>query len=98
MAGSARTMKLTVKVKLLPTSEEKQSLLKTMERFNDACDYISKVAFENKLFGQVALHQLIYREVRERFGLSSQFTIRAIDKVSESYRANKKTLHTLRHD
>ena len=89
-------MKLTVKVKLLPTPEEKQSLLKTMERFNEACNYISNVAFENKLFGQVALHRLIYREVRERFGLSSQFTIRAIGKVSQSYRAHKKTPHTFK--
>ena len=86
-------LKLTVKVKLLPTADEKQSLLKTMERFNQACDYISKVAFENKKFGQVDLHHLCYREVRDTFNLASQFTVRAIGKVSESYRANKKTLH-----
>lgn len=86
-------MKLTVKVKLLPTPDEKQALLKTMERFNQACDYISKVAFENKKFGQVDSHHLCYREIRETFDLASQFTVRAIGKVSESYRANKKSAH-----
>jgi len=80
-------------VRLLPTEDEKQSLLRTMERFNDACNYISQVAFTNQKFGQVDLHRLTYYEARERFGLSAQFVVRAIGKVSESYRANRKTAH-----
>lgn len=86
-------MKLTVKVKLLPKLVEKQSLLKTMERFNDACNYISEVAFKNKQYGRVTLHRLTYYDVRDRFNLSAQFAVRAIGKVSESYRAEKKKLH-----
>lgn len=86
-------MKLTVKVKLLPTKEQKQSLLKTIEVFNKACNYISDIAFKNKTFGQVGIHHLCYRDVRDRFGLSSQFTVRAIGKVSESYRSERKRLH-----
>lgn len=86
-------MKLTVKVKLLPTSEQKVSLIKTMEIFNDACNYISQIAWENQTFGQVGLHHLCYRYVRETYGLSAQLTVRAIGKVAESYRANKKILH-----
>ena len=34
-------MLLTVKVKLLPNSEQKQQLLATMEAFNKACDMVS---------------------------------------------------------
>ncbi|HEX3036594.1 MAG TPA: transposase, partial [Thermodesulfobacteriota bacterium] len=86
-------MKLTLKVKLLPIETQKQSLLKTMETFNSACDYISKVAFENKKFSQVPLHKLTYRAVREKFGLSAQFVVRAIDKVSQSYKVDKKVVH-----
>lgn len=86
-------MKLTVKVKLLPTSNQKSSLLKTMEAFNNACNYISKIAWETKTFGQVGLHHLCYKFVRETYGLSAQLTIRAIGKVCESYRADKKALH-----
>jgi len=89
-------MKLTVKVKLLPTSEQKASLIKTMEVFNEACNYISQIAWENKAFGQVKLHHLCYRFVRDTYGLSAQLTIRAIGKVKESYRAEKKTLHKFR--
>ena len=87
-------MKLTVKVKLLPTPDQKLSLLKTIEAFNEACDYISGIAFKNKTFGQVGIHHLCYREVREKFKLSAQFTVRAIGKVSESYRVKRGTEHT----
>ena len=86
-------MKLTVKVKLLPTPEQKASLIKTIEVFNDACNYISKIAYTNKAFGQVRLHYLCYRDIREKFGLSAQTTVRAIGKVSESYKTDKKRLH-----
>ena len=86
-------MKLTIKVKLLPNANQYQSLKKTMTTFNEACDYISKVAFENKKFSQVPLHHLVYRDVRDKFPLSSQLCVRAIDKVSQSYRIDKKVLH-----
>src|SRR5574343_169807 len=89
-------MKLTVKVKLLPTPEQKASLVKTIEVFNEACNYISKIAFDKKTFGQVSLHKLVYYDVREKFGLSAQMVIRSIGKVSESYRIEKKTLHTFK--
>jgi len=89
-------MKLTVKVKLLPTSEQKDSLVKTIEVFNEACNYTSAVAFKDKKFGQVGLHHLCYYHVRDRYGLSAQLTVRAIGKVSESYRAEKKRLHVFK--
>ncbi len=89
-------MKLTVKVKLLPTSEQKTSLIKTMEIFNEACNYISQIAWENQTFGQVGLHHLCYRFVRETYGLSAQLTVRAIGKTCESYRSDKKTLHVFK--
>lgn len=89
-------MKLTVKIKLIPTPEQKTSLLKTIEVFNQACDYISQIAYREKTFGQVGLHRICYRNVRESFGLSAQFAVRAIGKVSESYRFERKRLHVFK--
>ena len=87
-------MKLTIKAKLLTIPEQHQSLKKTMEAFNDACGYISQKAFQSKTFNQVKLHHLIYYEARKQFpSLSSQFIVRAIAKVSDSYVAEKKILH-----
>lgn len=91
-----QNMKLTVKVKLIPNQEQKASLVKTMEVFNEACNYISNIAWQEKKFGQVKLHHLTYRYVRETYKLSAQLTVRAIGKVCESYRADKKTLHEFR--
>lgn len=89
-------MKLTVKVKLLPAPEQKASLIKTIEVFNESCNYISHIAFEKKTFGQIGLHHLVYHDVRAKFGLSAQMAVRATGKVSESYKAEKKTLHVFK--
>lgn len=89
-------MLLTLKVKLLTDSEQHLQLLDTMRIFNDACNFISRLAFEEKIFNKVKLQQKCYYEVREKFSLSAQFVIRAISKVTESYKANKKTVHTFK--
>lgn len=86
----------TAKIKLLTTPEQHEKLLKTMKIFNEACNYISKIAFETKTFGQIKLHKLCYYDVREKFGLSAQLAVRAIGKVSETYKADKKTFHVFR--
>jgi IS605 OrfB family transposase len=83
-----------MKLKLITTETQKQALLDTMQRFNSACDYISDIAFENKAFGQVNLHHLTYYDVRDKFGLGAQMTVRAIGKVVESYKAEKKHKHS----
>ncbi len=89
-------MKQTLMVKLAPSKEQHDALLKTMERFNEACNYASQVAFETKTYGQFYIHRLIYHELRERFGLSAQMTIRAVAQVSESYKADRNTQHSFK--
>jgi len=86
-------MKQTLMVKLVPTDEQHKALLKTMERFNEACNYASGVSFSNRTFGQVYLHHLVYRHIREHFSLSAQQAVRAIAKVSESYKTDRKSQH-----
>ena len=61
-----------------------------MERFNAACNAISKIAFENKTFGKTMLQRLCYYQIRKKFKLSSQMVIRAIGKVCESYSGKNK--------
>lgn len=86
-------MKLTVKVKLLPMQEQKTSLLKTIETFNNACNYAGHIALKERKFTQYKLHNACYRAIREKFRLSAQLAVRAIGKVVESYRIDKKKLH-----
>ncbi len=58
-------MKLTAKVKLEPTQEQRKVLLVTLKTANRACNYVSAQAWEHKKFGRVPLHKLTYYSVRE---------------------------------
>ena len=90
-------MKITLKVKLMTTDEQARILLETMESFNKACDWISEKAFEDKVFNAYDLHYLLYKEGREFFpSLPSQLMIRAISKVSDSYKTERKKRHFFR--
>jgi len=89
-------MKLTLLVKLAPNEEQYDLLLRTMERFNEACNDIAKVAFENRLANKWALHKLVYYRVRKGYGLSAQMIVRAISKVVEVYKRDKSKLCTFR--
>ncbi len=85
-------MKLTLLVKLAPDDEQYRLLLQTMERFNEACNDIAKVAYYNRLANNWALHKLVYYRIREQYGLSAQMTVRAIGKVVEAYKRDKSKL------
>jgi len=89
-------MKQTLMIKLAPTPEQHQALLETMERFNEACNYASDKAFNTQTFGQYYLHHMVYRYLREHYGLSAQMAVRAIAKVSESYKADRKVAHSFK--
>ncbi|MGH3087291.1 MAG: RNA-guided endonuclease InsQ/TnpB family protein [Rubrobacteraceae bacterium] len=89
-------MKLTAAVKLLPSSEQADILRETLRRSNAASNYVSEVAFEERVFGKHALQKLCYHEVKARFSLSAQAAIQAIRKVADSYRLDNKTRRTYR--
>lgn len=89
-------MKLTAKVKLLPTPEQRQFLLQTLETANAACDWMSARAWEKRTFGAFSLHKIVYAEARERFDLSAQMVVRLIAKVGDAYKLDKKSQRTFR--
>jgi putative transposase len=83
-------MKLIAQVKLQPTPEQADALRRTLEQANAACNYISAVAWQTRTFGKFALQKLCYEQVREQFGLAAQMTIRALAKVGDAYKLDKK--------
>ena len=90
------SMKLVANIKLLPTPEQESLLKQTLERCNEACNWLSEVSFERKTFGQFALHKIAYAEARERFGLAAQVAVRCIAKVAEAYQSDKKVQRKFR--
>ena len=89
-------MKLTAKVKLLTDETQRAALLETMERVNQACDWVSEQAWKAQEFRQYSLHALVYPALREKFGLPSQIAARCIAKVADAYKLDKKTKRTFR--
>ena len=82
-------MKLVAVAKLLPTPEQSSALLTTLERVNEACAWLAERAFELKSADKLRLQGLYYRDLREKFGLSSQMAVRAISKVVEAYKRDR---------
>ncbi|MEV4672321.1 RNA-guided endonuclease InsQ/TnpB family protein [Actinomadura geliboluensis] len=79
-------MKLVVQVKLLPSPEQATALAATLSACNLAADFVSREAFQRRVFSRIELQKLLYREVKER-GLSAQPAIHVIRKVADAYTA-----------
>ena len=83
-------MKVIAQVKLNTTHEQADALKRTLEAANAAANYISDRAWDTKTFRQYDLHHACYYEVRERFDLSAQVTVRIIAKVADAYKLDRK--------
>jgi len=79
----------TLFVKLETTEEQHQALLETMHQFNKACNYIASIAFEVGTANKIKLQKVVYYDVRDKFELSAQLTIRAIAKACEALKRDR---------
>lgn len=89
-------MKLTLKIKLLPTYEQANLLLETMKEANTVCNAISDVAWEKKIFNNFKLHHEVYHSYKAIFKLSSQVLVRCVAKVADAYKLDKKVKRVFR--
>ena len=89
-------MKITIKCKLNPSPQQAQALDETLEKCQKAMNYISQVAWKKQCFNRVALHHFVYRELREKFGLTAQLAVSVRDKVAFSYKADKSGQHNFK--
>lgn len=87
-------MRLTIQLKLQPTIEQANALKHTLETANAACNAISQVAWNARIFRQFGIHKLTYYDVKESFGLSAQLVVRCIAKVAEAYKLDYKVQRT----
>ena len=91
-------MQLSIKIKLVPNKEQKDILLKTIGAYNEACNFVSKIAFENKTASVVKIHRICYYDIRKKFNLSSQMAVRVVGKVADAYKiARSKKLRLEKH-
>lgn len=67
-----------------------EALERTCEAFAWACNAILATALEQNISNNVKLHRLVYRTIREDYGLSANLVVRAIRRVSAAIHATKK--------
>jgi putative transposase len=84
---------LTIKAKLITTTDAATELKSTMEEFNRACNTISELTFQQDLHRKYDIHHAAYRLVREETNLPAQHVINAIAKVSAAYVREPDKLH-----
>jgi IS605 OrfB family transposase len=89
-------MKLTAKVKILHDPNQAAALKATMILANRACNYISDLAWEHKVFRQFPLHKLTYYPVREQLELTAQVVVRCISKVADAYKLDRNAKRTFK--
>jgi len=89
-------MKLTLKIKLLPSNEQADLLLETIKEANMVCNAISEVAWEEKIFNNFKLHHKVYHAYKASFNLCSQVLVRCIAKVADAYKLDKKSKREFR--
>jgi putative transposase len=89
-------MKMTAQLKLQPTPEQADALKRTLETANAACNAISRVAWDQQVFGKYDLQQLVYQRIKTEYGLSAQMVIRCLAKAGDSYKLDRKVQRTYR--
>jgi putative transposase len=87
-------VKLTLKIKLLPSDQQANWLLQTIQEANRACNLISGMAWEKKAFQQFKLHKASYHSIKASTDLSSQVMVRCISKVADAYKLDRKVKRT----
>ena len=67
--------------------KQKQMLIDTLNAFNEACNSVSRIAWDRKMFN---------KDIREKFGIAAQLAVRVIEKVVETYKADGDVFHEFR--
>ena len=91
-------MKLIAAVKLIPSKSQALALKATLTRCNEAATWLAGIGHEADTFRQFDLHKLAYADIRERFGLAAQVTVRTIAKVADAFKVNRDVAPVFRKD
>ena len=77
----------TVSLKLKATAEQAQGLLELQVAYSSACNQLVPVVVENRCWNRVALHNLVYSDLRKKTSLGSQMCCNAIFSVCKAYKS-----------
>jgi len=78
----------TINCKMAPTQEQVSEIEATLIAFADACTWIND-SVDARIRNRVTIHHFAYKDVRAKFGLSSNLAVNAVARVA----GNRKTAH-----
>jgi len=81
-------MRLTTKIKLKSSFEQKLLLKATLSKCSEACNYTSSIVFLSGIRNKIDLQKLLYFEIKEEFGLSAQMALLCIHKTANDYHSS----------
>jgi putative transposase len=93
-ASTVDLVKRVVKARLLPTEAESSALEATLTACNAAAAWLSLQVHSQRVGNKVDTQRLFYGELRQRFGLSAQLTIRVIGKVIDAYASRRTKINS----
>lgn len=85
-------MNITKTIKLV-CADDLPKVIISVRNFNVACNWLSSIAFSEKIWHWYPLQQRTYKELRERFNLSSAPAKAAIRKVTYAYSNKERRNH-----
>jgi IS605 OrfB family transposase len=71
-AGGEGELTLTVRMRVSPEPEQRQAVLDLMRRYRDALNYSVRAIIANKSLSLGRAHKLLYKDLKERYGLPSR--------------------------
>ena len=77
---------VTAKVQIHPERKVHKLLDRSMVQYSLACNRIAAYCFENKCLKRETIHNALYEELRDKFGLKSQMACSAIITVIAKYK------------
>ncbi|QHW35440.1 hypothetical protein GZH47_31570 (plasmid) [Paenibacillus rhizovicinus] len=78
----------TMKLELLTSGTQHETLIEVMTRFNQACNHISEIGFRTKTHrSKIRLFKQCYYDLRENYSMPSQMVVRAVGKVVDAYKS-----------
>ena len=91
-------MKITLQIQLLPDAEQSDLLKAIMERFHAAANWIVGELFAREVTNKITAQDVLYEQVRERFGLGAQTSILCIHRAVEAYKRDTSIRPVFRPD
>ena len=88
-----KSITITAKVKLYPTSEQMMILNKTLSVIRDVLNFVSAFVFGREGIRYLELDHALYYPVRQQFGLRSQMTQSVFKTVLAKYKSMKSNGH-----